>query len=141
MRLTISGWSRTRNPTRQNVAWTWYCFSRSRIRGVLTGSGPSSNVSATASVPVLRSEPTGPSPVMSARLGVGLGLGGGGGGGLIGIANDFAAELPQAVETARIASTAKHSAATVRRMGRQLRKGSETKPPDHTPTRLSTLPA
>jgi hypothetical protein len=44
-----SGWSIAAEPTTKNVAWTWCLARTSRICGVHTGSGPSSNVS--ASVP------------------------------------------------------------------------------------------
>jgi hypothetical protein len=41
---------------------TLFFLSRSSIFGVLTGSGPSSNVSATARLPVALIEPCGPTP-------------------------------------------------------------------------------
>src|SRR4051794_20576615 len=71
MARTRSGRSRTRNPTMQNVAWM--CRSRSRASsfGVFTGSGPSSKVSATAWLFVVRNEPTGPSPSWKVGLGDG----------------------------------------------------------------------
>src|SRR4051812_27910085 len=55
----------------QNVAWM--CRSRSRARsfGVLIGSGPSSKVSATVWLFVVRNEPTGPSPSWKVGLGDG----------------------------------------------------------------------
>jgi hypothetical protein len=46
IRRTSSGWSTTSVPTTKKVACTWLWRSTSRIRGVQTGSGPSSKVSA-----------------------------------------------------------------------------------------------
>ena len=65
---TISGCFSTCSPTRQKVAFTWYSASIARIFGVCTGSGPSSKVSATVSVPVVRSDWNGPSPAGTAMI-------------------------------------------------------------------------
>src|SRR5436190_9632753 len=79
MRLISAGLSRARKPTTQNVAFTPYCLSRSSRRGVWSGSGPSSKVSATAWVPVVPAEPFGPVPARGGGGAVGLpgGLAGG----------------------------------------------------------------
>ncbi len=57
IRRTSAGYRTTLRPTRQKVALTPAFLSKSRILGVFTGSGPSSNVSATAVPPVASIEP------------------------------------------------------------------------------------
>src|SRR6478609_4587182 len=49
-------------PFTQKVAFTPHCCSRSKMRGVLTGSGPSSKVSATSLDPVEMVVPNAPEP-------------------------------------------------------------------------------
>src|SRR5687767_4366833 len=83
IRRTTLGLLAALAPSRQKVALTPHCRSRSRIFGVLTGSGPSSKVSATASEPVTVMVPSGPVPVARERSmlavpeqSIGAGLGG-----------------------------------------------------------------
>src|SRR5260370_2865406 len=47
MRATRAGWARTLSPTTKNAAGTFFVRRTSSTRGVDSGSGPSSNVSAT----------------------------------------------------------------------------------------------
>src|SRR5919197_212581 len=77
---TRSGWWRTSLPTRQNVALTCAWRSRLSTRGVQTGLGPSSKVSATPDDPVVRRVPIGPVRfALVAGRGRAVGLGGGAG--------------------------------------------------------------
>src|SRR4029079_12567620 len=88
IRRTTAALAATLLPIRQNVALTPVRFNRSRIRGVSSGSGPSSNVNATPALPVRSIEPPGPLPlggvccvcdtgwlVVLAGVGFGLGFG------------------------------------------------------------------
>jgi hypothetical protein len=68
IRRTSAGLPYACVPTRQNVALTPFFFNRSSIFGVLTGSGPSSNVSATVEFPVVFIDPPGPLPVIRGRF-------------------------------------------------------------------------
>src|SRR5581483_7301536 len=63
MRLMSSGYAAACLPTTQNVAFTPADFNMSSTCGVYSGQGPSSKVSATASVPVTLTEPAGPMPL------------------------------------------------------------------------------
>src|SRR5207248_3843165 len=77
IRRTTAAYAATCRPIRQKVALTWYCASRSRTCAVY-GNGPSSKVSATATVPVVRRDPSGPAPRKVGGTGAGIGAGGSG---------------------------------------------------------------
>src|SRR5262245_23406248 len=68
IRRTSAGLPQACWPTRQKVALTPFFFNRSSIFGVLTGSGPSSKVSATFLFPVTLIDPAGPLPVARVTL-------------------------------------------------------------------------